>query len=366
MDGTVLATSNTGTILPTQYPEWNKYGTYFVTPEGVTDVIVTMTNNAPGGTGNDLLLDDIAFRTCGPIVQAGFGDLSSTGAQAICEGGNATYNLTASVGAGYVNPLLQWQVNQNDTGWTNIPGQTGTSYNVTITNAQSGTYQYRLAVGEGQNINSVSCYVSSQPLTINVDPLPVVSLPASQTVCQGSTLTLTATGGASYIWTGPNLSSTSQNPLVIDNVTTANAGTYGVLATSASGCSAPAVQTTVTVSPKVVASVSNNSTICSGSSAQLTASGGLYYLWTPSAGLDHDDIPNPVASPNQTTTYKVRVSNGGCFDDTKSVTVTVLRSPVADAGTNKVIFEGQSVQLDGAVSGDNITDFYWTPSGISQ
>jgi gliding motility-associated-like protein len=284
-DGTILATYNTGTILPTSDAEWKKYGTYFVTPAGVTDVIVKMTNNAPGGTGNDLLLDDIAFRACGPIVQTGFGDLSVTAVQNMCEGTSADYTLIASVGSGYVNPFLQWQVNYNNTGWVNLPGKTSSTADIPLNNPTPGTYQYRLSVGEGQNEASPTCNVSSEPLTV-----------------------------------------------VVHN------------------------------EPKVVATVSGTATLCAGESTQLSESGGLYYQWTPSTGLDHDNIANPVANPTQTTTYNVKVSNDGCFDDTKSVTVTVNANPTADAGSDKVIFKGQSVKLDGAKTGDGITSFYWTPT----
>jgi len=360
--GQVLKTYNTGDIPFTAQPEWNKYGTYFVTPAGVTDVVVKMTNNAPGGNGNDLVLDDIAFRACGPIVQTGFGSLTTTDAQNICEGGSANYTLQASVGAGYNNPFLQWQVNQNNTGWTNIAGQTSTAFNLQIVNAKAGTYQYRLAVGEGQNISSPSCYVSSEPLTVMVKPLPVAQAPATQTVCESDVLTLIASGGASYTWSGPNITSSNQNPLVISNVTNANAGAYTVVATSASGCNSAPVQTMVKIVPKVVAAVGNNPIICAGETTRLSASGGLYYKWTPSDGLDRDDIANPIASPAQTTIYTVKVSNDGCYDDTKSVTVTVNKIPTANGGGDKVIFEGQSVQLNGVVGGDNITNYYWTPT----
>ncbi|MGZ3814760.1 MAG: T9SS type B sorting domain-containing protein [Mucilaginibacter sp.] len=283
--GQVLATSHTGTILPTADPEWKKYGTFFITPAGVTDVIVKMTNNAPGGTGNDLLLDDIAFRACGPIVQTGFGDLTSTSDQHMCKGTSANYTLTANVGAGYVNPFLQWQVNYNNGGWINIPGKTSATVDIPFTNAVVGTYQYRLSVGEGQNSASPTCNVSSDPLTV----------------------------------------------IVHDE-------------------------------PKVIAQVGKNTTICSGESTQLSAAGGLYYKWTPSTGLDHDDIPNPVATPLQTTTYSVKVSNDGCYDDTKSVTITVNSTPTANAGNEKKIFVGQSTRLNGSVTGDEITNIYWTPA----
>ena len=360
--GQILKTYNTGDIPSTAQPSWTKYATNFFTPPGVTDVVVKMTNNAPGGNGNDLILDDIAFRPCGPIVQTGFGNLSSTAPQSICEGSNANYTLQASVGAGYNNPSLQWQVKKDNTGWINIPGQTSTTFNLSIANAQPGAYQYRLAVGEGENILSPTCSVSSEPLTINVNPLPVVQLPTTQTVCEDNVLTLTATGGTGYTWSGPNITSSNQNPLVINNVSMADAGVYTVVATSASSCTSAPVQTTVKVVPKVVAVVGNNPTICAGESTRLSASGGLYYKWTPSTGLDHDDIANPVATPSQTTTYTVKVSNDACYDDTKSVTVTVNNNPVANAGDNKVIFEGQSVQLNGSLAGDNISSYYWTPT----
>ena len=39
-----------------------------------------------------------------------------------------------------------------------------------------------------------------------------------------------------------------------------------------------------------------------------------------------------------------------------------MKNPTADAGTEQTLFEGQPAQLKGTISGDNITDFYWTPS----
>jgi gliding motility-associated-like protein len=102
--------------------------------------------------------------------------------------------------------------------------------------------------------------------------------------------------------------------------------------------------------------------ICAGESTRLGASGGLYYKWTPSAGLDNDTIPNPVATPLQTTTYTVHISNGGCIDSSQSVMVTVNQNPVADAGKEIVLFEGQSAKLDGAIKGDSIVNYFWTPA----
>ncbi len=47
--------------------------------------------------------------------------------------------------------------------------------------------------------------------------------------------------------------------------------------------------------------------ICPGASVQLEASGGTSYLWSPATGLSDASIPNPVASPAETTLYTVEV-----------------------------------------------------------
>ena len=235
------------------------------------------------------------------------------------------------------------------------------SITVPFNNATPGVYQYRLGIANGSAITSVQCRVYSQPLTVTVNPLPVVPAFADQTVCIGNQLVLTASGGATYTWTGPGLAPTSQNPLVINNVSPANAGMYSVVAVSDSGCTAAPVTAKVTVLPQIVPGISSNIAVCAGESTQLTATGGLHYRWTPSTGLDNDTLASPMATPLQTTTYTAHISNGGCADSSKSVTVTVNANPVANAGSEIIMFEGQSAQLNGSVAGDNITGYYWTP-----
>jgi len=365
--GQVLQTANTGTITPTGYNQaiqqlpWKQYGTYFTTPANVSDVVVVMTNNAPGGNGNDFVLDDITFRACGPVILEGFSSTTGPASQSLCQGGNASYTLKTQV-ISNGTPAYQWQGNYYGNGWGDIAGKTTDSLNLAFTNAIPGVYQYRLGVSNGSGITDVACRVYSPPLTVTVNPLPIVPAIAPQAVCEGNTLTLAASGGASYTWTGPNMAPSSQNPLVINNVSPANAGTYTVVALSDSGCAAAPVQASVSVIPKVVAGISNDVALCAGESTQLMASGGLYYKWTPSTGLNNDSIPNPVAAPSQTTTYNVSISNGGCVDSTKSVMVTVNQNPGADAGSNITLYQGQSAKLNGAIKGDNITSYYWTPS----
>jgi gliding motility-associated-like protein len=360
--GQVLATLNTLPIPANSIPHWVQYGTGFTTPANVTNVVVVMTNNGPGGNGNDFILDDITFQACGPIIHEGFGSTTGPASQSLCEGSNAVYALSTQV-VGNGVPSYQWQKNLNGSAWTDMPGAVNSSLTVPFTNAVAGVYQYRLGVANGSAITNVGCRVYSPPLTVYVNRLPVVPPIADQTVCLGYPLLLNASGGATYTWTGPNMTPTSQNPLIINNVTTANAGTYTVVALSDSGCAAAPVTAKVTVVPKVVATVASPAiSICAGGTAQLSASGGLFYKWTPTTGLNRSDIPNPVATPLQTTKYTVDVSNGGCSDSTQSVTVTVYQNPVADAGNEIFLFEGQSAKLNGAATGSNITSTVWSPA----
>ncbi|MFM9053050.1 MAG: PKD domain-containing protein, partial [Bacteroidota bacterium] len=61
-----------------------------------------------------------------------------------------------------------------------------------------------------------------------------------------------------------------------------------------------------------------------GESYQLTAGGGATYNWSPAAGLDATNVPNPIATPATTTTYTCTISDGTGCSTTRQVTVTIL------------------------------------------
>ena len=55
--------------------------------------------------------------------------------------------------------------------------------------------------------------------------------------------------------------------------------------------------------------ISEDTEICVDSSVQLEATGGIDYEWEPATGLSCTDCPNPTASPEESTTYTVRIFN---------------------------------------------------------
>ena len=362
--GVVLKTYNTGTIPATDEPVWKQYGTFFTSPSDGSDLVIKMTNNGLGGNGNDLAMDDITFSPCGPVIQTGFGTIGDTSAKSSCVTDNLNYNLVAKQ-SGYAGATYQWQQNLDDgNGWVNIPGATTLTQPINIPDARAGVYRYRVGVLNKASISAESCRIFSDPLTINVYPTPVVTLSSVTNACIGQPLQLNSTGGDTYLWTGPNnFTSTNSSPLVTYHASELDNGIYTVKITR-SNCSYFG-STTVKVSEPATAEPLSNVSICQGSSTQLVvkSTNGTTFKWYPAKGLDHDDIPNPVATPQVTTIYQVDVSNEGCPDVAAkaSVTVTVNKNPVAYAGETIKIFSGQTAKLKATAAGDSVK-VYWTPA----
>ncbi|MEM1219192.1 MAG: gliding motility-associated C-terminal domain-containing protein, partial [Bacteroidota bacterium] len=167
---------NSGDILNDS--TWNTYGFTFTTGPGVTDIILALRNNAPGGIGNDLAIDNIEIRPCGAsldILNDGF----------VCDG--YPLDLEVSVTGNGVDPIfLQWQQSANGLIWNNLPGEDAIT--LTIPNPVAGE-QYRvIGATDPTLLTSPFCHVISAPITVTI-------LPNSQTmidtmICPGEAVTI--------------------------------------------------------------------------------------------------------------------------------------------------------------------------------
>ena len=83
-------------------------------------------------------------------------------------------------------------------------------------------------------------------------------------------------------------------------------------------------------------------------------------MWKPASGLSSATIANPLASPADSTRYAVIVSNSFSCSDTAYSQINVFRKPVSNAGPDKEILTGQSVQLSGSVKGTSVS-YGWSP-----
>jgi gliding motility-associated-like protein len=202
-DGTVLSTYNTGNIPPTASPTWQQVGFFFTTPVGNTEVVLRMVNNAPGGCGNDIALDDITLRPCGPDITASIVGETST-SLSFCEGEARNYTLTGTVMAGYTNPSLQWQQNIDSSGWVDIPGATATTLATDFpATMKAGTYLYRLSAAEAGNMGSPACRTASNPISFIIGAKPYANAGPDKSILEGDAAHLEgeAKGGdIEYSW----------------------------------------------------------------------------------------------------------------------------------------------------------------------
>jgi len=107
----------------------------------------------------------------------------------------------------------------------------------------------------------------------------------------------------------------------------------------------------IEVVPQVTAAVNYSVAICQGESVKLQAGGSDTYVWAPSTGLSNTLVANPYASPVQTTTYTVFVSNGGYCGSSATVMVKVNPQPTVDAGPDMIFNIDEPMHLNARGTG---------------
>ncbi|TAK42577.1 MAG: hypothetical protein EPO28_07140 [Saprospiraceae bacterium] len=106
--------------------------------------------------------------------------------------------------------------------------------------------------------------------------------------------------------------------------------------------------------------------ICPGGQFQLKVSGGTTYNWTPAAGLDNPHIPNPIAAPDETTTYIVEVTDACNNPFYDSLTVFIDGDTVFfELGMDTSICEGQSLHLDATSTGTDTVTYHWSNGAVA-
>jgi gliding motility-associated-like protein len=359
-NGTLIQSYNSNNIANTANPTWIQYGFFFTTPSGVSDVVLRMRNNAPGGCGNDLALDDITFRRCGPLVTPSIVGLNIFDA-VVCEGTTRTFNLLATVSAGFANPEYQWQQSFNGSPFVDIAGANTLSFNaVFLPTSAIGVYDYRLAINEQGTGGVANCRILSKLLTFNLYQKPTVNIVGDTSLCIGQNILLTANSTATlFNWTGPNGFISNTNIATVNNAQIVHAGLYTLVAKNSFGCETT-LSKTISISLKPQASVSfTDTTICKNVPIGLLASGGGTYNWFPATNISSTVIANPTVTTSETTLYKVEVTNQFACKDTASVQVNIVKLPVVDAGPNQVLIGNSVEQLNGSITG-NYSNYFWT------
>jgi gliding motility-associated-like protein len=198
-------------------------------------------------------------------------------------------------------------------------------------------------------------------LTANAGADKIVC-PGVSTIIGGSP---SASGGKApytYSWSPANYlsSTTTANPIC----TLGSYATYTLTVTDDTGA-VSTDQVIVSFFYIVNVDAGNDTSICENSSAllgnDLNVTGtGVSYTWLPTTYLDNNTLPRPTSTPLATTTYTLTATSASCPPKTDVVTVTIIPTPVIDAGPDVTIQEGEIATLQ--ASGG----FYyaWSPEPV--
>ena len=243
---------------------------------------------------------------------------------------------------------IQWNWDMGNGISSSVPNPPVQTYTV------AGIYPISLSV-----TNSSGC-TGIANTTVEAYAIPVIDAGLDTMICLGREIRLNASGANTYNWSpSTGLSCTNCfNPIANPDSLTQ----YMVTGTSIHGCIS---RDSVEVNIKYPFSMrnSNGDTLCLGESLRMSASGAYSYSWTPAAGLDNPTSPTPVATPSITTLYRViGWDDRNCFRDTAFIPVVVYNIPTVEAGIDRIINVGKSIDLIPSISSD-VIDAKWTPTG---
>lgn len=193
------------------------------------------------------------------------------------------------------------------------------------TGANNGTLQnmdVNTAWSQGASVCSTCNLQMSQIITVTVSPNPIpIILANSGAICSGESFTISPSGASTYTISG---GSSVVSPTVD--------ATYNVTGTDANGCvsASPAVSSVTVNALPTVAAVTNNTLLCVGETATLTASGATTYSWSTTANTAAISV-----SPTVTTSYTVTGTDAsGCVNTTTVSQVTSLCTGINSIDSN--------------------------------
>jgi hypothetical protein len=265
-------------------------------------VLITVGNNCACPPGDNQIT--------APSVTEACGTYSAT----TIIGNNATPS-----GGSYI-----WEMETNGLGFVAAAG-TNNQKDYTTPVLNPGTYRIRRIYNV--MANGQDCVYESNIVQIEVYDNPVAVISGDNEVCDGGSVTFTATGGLTYLWstglTTPSISVSTNTPIV-------------VTVTDANNCTATA-EKTLTINTNPTASITGDDEVCQGGSVTFTANGGTSYDWNI-GGQTTQSITVSTA-----TTAVVTVTDANGCTDTAEKTLTINANPTAVISGDDEVCLGGSV-----------------------
>ena len=231
--------------------------------------------------------------------------ITANGSTTFCTGGNV--QLTASNATSY-----DWSTNETT---------------ATITVSTSGSYTVTIADANG-------CEATSSAVTVNVSnaPVPTVAITGATTLCEGETVTLTASTADSYTWS---------NAETTQSIVVSAAGTYNVTTTNTDACDGvgQSADVVIVVNPQPVAdgaigNITNFVVNFTNTSTNATSYSWDFGDFTSSSAAQ----PTHAFAASGAYTVTLTAINGNCTDDTTFTVNIVVGLDELTALNNAVIF----------------------------
>jgi gliding motility-associated-like protein len=211
---------------------------------------------------------------------------------------------------------------------------TGLSYSYFLDAAASVVYPSATAASnglyyiKGTDINGCTDMAA---VNVMVYILPIASAGKDTIICyQDSALlhgnvTVSSIATLSYLWSPAAGLSNASSPTTVAKPGTTTLFTLTAIA-DYGACSLTVTDNIlVTMQPPVPAFAGNDTNAVLGLPHQLSATGGVSYLWTPSAGLNNPFAQNPLANISRDTRFLVQVTDIAGCKDTASVKLRVYQ-----------------------------------------
>ncbi len=292
---------------------WHTYSYSFTTEPGQTSVKLTLQNNAPGGIGNDLALDNITFRACGPPSQIALNSDTVACAE------DFPLTLTAIVdGLSAGDQFYQWQIQGEEDEWIDI--NAGGDQTIEHIDQTPGRYSYRFGfAGSEDNFNNEKCRFYSEPISITV---PQREYMYQDTICGG---------------TG----------IIIDDLEITQPGVYTETLVSSYGCDSIVTYVIDTVQRATVsATLSSDDPGCFGGMDGLISAADVSQGYPPYHlnlnGQDYEGLSVDVLPAGE---YHVQVQDRyGCFYE-EDVSLFDPDEFRIDLGDDLMILLGEEVEI---------------------
>ncbi|MEO9966646.1 MAG: FG-GAP-like repeat-containing protein [Reichenbachiella sp.] len=301
--------------------------------DGRPDFVYTNNSTAEGNGNLATRLNEICFepviRPSGPVV--------------LCTGETVDLVAPAS-GYSYV-----WELDGVVDG-----GQTTNTFAGIST---AGSYTVTVSDNAGCNVESAAIEITTPAETYDA-PTFVIS---DDSPCEGDNVTFTVTADAdtdSYLWTGPNgYSSTDENPTINDFQVNQSGEYYVTTTSNGAGCQKSSASSAVSTIglPVVTVNNSNPDFFCTGESLDLSTNEftGYTYDWK----LDGASFSPAETDPSQLTAtaegdYSVTISGSGCSSTSEARSITTVAPPTSIfSASDDITCEGVAIDFTAGSTG---------------